>query len=52
MQKSKSDSDDSEVVQLIKEIIDSRIRPVLNEDGGDVEFRKFDEKHGVVILEL
>ena len=43
---------DSETIQLIKEIIETRIRPVLQEDGGDVEFRKFDEEHGVVILEL
>ncbi len=46
-----SDSD-SETVQLIKEIIQSRIRPVLNDDGGDVVFKRFDIKTGVVILEL
>jgi Fe-S cluster biogenesis protein NfuA len=40
------------VVQFIKEIIESRIRPVLNEDGGDVEFKKFDEQTGILILEL
>ena len=43
---------DSETIQLIKEIIETRIRPVLQEDGGDVVFRKFDEDHGIVILEL
>ena len=43
---------DSETVQFIKEIIETRIRPVVQEDGGDVDFVSFDEKTGVLILEL
>jgi len=35
--------DDSEVVQFIKEIIASRIRPNLQDDGGDAQFVAFDE---------
>jgi len=35
--------EDAEVVALIKQIIDDRIRPSVMEDGGDVEFVKFDE---------
>ncbi|CAD8134703.1 unnamed protein product [Paramecium pentaurelia] len=41
---------DSEVVQLIKEIIDTRIRPTVQEDGGDIVFRDFDETSGIVQL--
>jgi Fe-S cluster biogenesis protein NfuA len=33
---------DEETVELIKEIIDMRIRPTVMEDGGDVEFIRFD----------
>ncbi len=32
-----------EVIALINEIIDRRVRPSVMEDGGDVEFIKFDE---------
>lgn len=30
--------DDDETVILIKELLDSRIRPTIQEDGGDVMF--------------
>lgn len=36
------DPNDSEVVQFIKEIINSRLRPNVQEDGGDVNFVSFD----------
>ena len=29
---------DSEVVQMIKEIIDTRVRPTVQDDGGDIEY--------------
>lgn len=35
---------------MIKEIIDTRIRPTVREDGGDIVFRKFDEESGTVYL--
>mgnify|MGYP001952064006 CR=1 FL=1 len=40
--------DDSEVVALIKEIIDTKIRPVVQEDGGDIVYKSFDEESGVL----
>ncbi|KAF8420026.1 scaffold protein Nfu/NifU N terminal-domain-containing protein [Tirmania nivea] len=43
---------DSEVVSMIKELLDTRIRPAIQEDGGDIEFRGFDEDSGVVRLKL
>jgi len=44
--------DDSEVVQMIKELLDMRIRPSVQEDGGDIKFHGFDEESGVVSLEM
>lgn len=42
--------DDSEVIGLIKELLDTRIRPAIQDDGGDIEFRGF--KEGKVLLKL
>jgi NFU1 iron-sulfur cluster scaffold homolog, mitochondrial len=41
---------DSEVVSMIKELLDTRIRPAIQEDGGDLEFRGFVD--GQVLLKL
>ena len=43
---------DSEAVILIKEIIAARIRPVVQEDGGDLKFHAFDETNGIVYVEM
>ncbi|KAK9378940.1 scaffold protein Nfu/NifU N terminal-domain-containing protein [Kockiozyma suomiensis] len=42
---------DSETVSMIKELIDTRIRPAIQEDGGDVEYRGFTDE-GLVQLKL
>ncbi|KAJ3294125.1 hypothetical protein HK104_003904 [Borealophlyctis nickersoniae] len=42
--------DDSDTVVMIKELLDSRIRPTIQEDGGDIEYRGFD--NGIVKLKL
>ncbi|OJJ47770.1 hypothetical protein ASPZODRAFT_64321 [Penicilliopsis zonata CBS 506.65] len=42
--------DDDEVVGMIKELLDTRIRPAIQEDGGDIDFRGFEE--GIVKLKL
>lgn len=44
--------DDSEVAQQIRELLDTRIRPAVAQDGGDIVFRGFDEKSGTVFLYL
>mmetsp|Transcript_19026 Transcript_19026/g.31534 ORF Transcript_19026/g.31534 Transcript_19026/m.31534 type:complete len:280 (-) Transcript_19026:6-845(-) len=44
--------DDSEVVALIKEILEARIRPAVQEDGGDIRFVGFDEQSGMVTVKL
>ncbi|KAH8678125.1 HIRA-interacting protein [Xylariales sp. PMI_506] len=45
------DENDSEVVGMIKELLETRIRPAIQEDGGDIEFRGFTED-GFVHLKL
>lgn len=42
--------EDDEVVGMIKELLETRIRPAIQEDGGDIEFRGFE--NGVVKLKL
>lgn len=44
------DENDSEAVGLIKELIETRIRPAIQEDGGDIQFRGFED--GIVKLKL
>jgi len=43
---------DSEVVMMIKELLEERIRPAVQEDGGDIFFHKFDEATGTVWVQL
>lgn len=42
--------EDDEVVAMIKELLETRIRPAIQEDGGDIDYRGF--KDGVVSLKL
>lgn len=44
------DADDDETVAMIKELLDTRIRPTVQEDGGDIIFKGFQE--GIVKLKL
>jgi NFU1 iron-sulfur cluster scaffold homolog, mitochondrial len=44
--------DDDEVVAMIKELIEDRIRPAVQEDGGDIRYEEFDEATGVVSVRL
>lgn len=44
--------DDSEVVAEIKALLDSRIRPAVAQDGGDILFDSFDEETGVLALRM
>jgi len=44
------DENDSEVVGMIKELLETRIRPAIQEDGGDIEYRGFER--GSVLLKL
>lgn len=44
--------EDSEVVAEIKGLLDSRIRPAVAQDGGDILFDSFDEETGVLSLRM
>jgi Fe-S cluster biogenesis protein NfuA len=41
---------DSEIVQQIKELIETRVRPLVAMDGGDIVFDRFDD--GIVYLHM
>ncbi len=45
-----SSEEDSELVRQIKELIETRVRPAVAQDGGDIIFRGFHD--GIVSLEL
>nr|CAG4648087.1 EOG090X0A0R [Moina brachiata] len=47
---SNPDEEEDETVSLIKELLDSRIRPTVQEDGGDIVFKGF--KDGIVYLKM
>lgn len=42
--------DDDEIVKQIKELIDTRVRPAVAQDGGDIVFNNFED--GIVYLEM
>ncbi|XP_060184098.1 nifU-like protein 5, mitochondrial isoform X2 [Lycium barbarum] len=44
--------DDSETVAMIKELLETRIRPAVQDDGGDIVYRGFDADTGVVKLKM
>jgi len=44
------DAEDSEVVAKIKELLYTRVRPAVAQDGGDIMFEAFDD--GVVTLQM
>ena len=43
---------DSEIVAMVKELLDTRVRPAIQEDGGDLEYQGFDEVTGHVRVSL
>jgi len=44
--------EDSELVAEIKALLDSRIRPAVAQDGGDILFDSFDEATGLLTLRM
>jgi len=42
--------DDAEIVETVKELIETRVRPAVAQDGGDITFRGF--RDGVVYVNL
>ena len=46
----KSENEDSNIVKQIKELIDTRVRPAVAMDGGDIIYQKFED--GIVYLRM
>jgi len=44
------DEADSEIVSTIKELLDTRVRPAVAQDGGDITFHGF--RQGIVFLQM
>ncbi|MBA3068296.1 MAG: NifU family protein [Hyphomonas sp.] len=42
----------AEIVAEIKELIETRVRPAVAQDGGDITFRSFDAETGIVHLNM
>lgn len=42
--------DDSDIVKQIKELLDTRVRPAVAMDGGDIVYQKFEK--GIVYLQM
>ena len=46
----KKNNEDSDIVKQIKELLDTRVRPAVAMDGGDIVFQRFEE--GIVYLHM
>ncbi len=46
------EGEDREIVEQIIEIIDTRVRPAVAQDGGDIVFKHWEPRTGVVFLSL
>jgi len=45
-------AEDEEIVSQIKELIDTRVRPAVAQDGGDIIFKGYEAKSGIVYLHM
>lgn len=46
------EGDTAQIVLEIKDLLDSRIRPAVAQDGGDILFNRFDPESGIVYLHM
>lgn len=46
------EGDAAEIVEQLKELIDTRVRPAVAQDGGDITFHSWDHDAGVVKLHM
>ena len=46
------EGDAAQIVAEIKELLDTRIRPAVAQDGGDITFQRFETQTGVVFLNM
>ena len=50
LKSAENNKNDDDVIKQIKEVLDSKIRPAVAKDGGDIKFKSYD--NGIVKLEL
>lgn len=46
------EGDAANIVNEIEELLETRVRPAVAQDGGDIRFHDFDAEHGIVFLEM
>ena len=46
------EGDAAQIVTEIKDLLDSRVRPAVAQDGGDIVFNRFDPSTGIVYLHM
>lgn len=46
------DGDVAQIVREIEELLNTRVRPAVAQDGGDIDFDRFDPESGVVYVRL
>jgi Fe-S cluster biogenesis protein NfuA len=46
------EGDTAQIVTEIKDLLDSRVRPAVAQDGGDILFNRFDPETGIVYLHM
>jgi Fe-S cluster biogenesis protein NfuA len=46
------EGDAAQIVAEIKDLLDTRIRPAVAQDGGDITFDRWDEQSGIVFLHM
>ncbi len=44
--------EDEDIVEQIIELLETRVRPAVAQDGGDIAFRSFDSQTGTVYLNM
>lgn len=42
----------NEIVEMILELLEFRIKPTIQEDGGDIHYKKYDHESGLVYIKL
>jgi len=46
------EGEDAEIVEQIIELLDTRVRPAVANDGGDITFKRWDARSGTVFLHM
>lgn len=46
------EGEEAEIVEQIRELIETRVRPAVANDGGDIVFKSYDGKTGIVSLHM